>query len=343
MMAVSYANISTCDDQPAMKIRRLEFGSSAMHWHLANLVDESVRDISKAGNGFYNRSKGNLSPWEAKCCFPRIDQDVLLYLSVLGGHSRSAYASKFNVHNSTKHVFEKTKGLSETSTALSNDGKRFETMVAHAIFCSSRRQGVQGIAFDDFMSCLVGEFQDEEWEKMPLTLVVEEETACGNEKTTREIAASDLLEGYSSCNLSTGNVIPFLTPPNAKWPEPILQTNEQGCNFGHLEFAFNRETCNVLVKNQDGTPLLFCECNGQKAGIDTGTLNRMIKRISKEWATWEFVVVFCRKFATSQLNWKYKSTGCVKINCENASVEWIFQPDDRKQLVFVMEIPNCSV
>ncbi|CAK4253266.1 unnamed protein product [Aphanomyces euteiches] len=111
MMAVSYANISTCDDQPAMKIRRLEFGSSAMHWHLANLVDESVSDISKAGNGFYNRSKANLSPWEAKCCFPRIDQDVLLYLSVLGGHSRSAYASKFNVHNSTKHVFEKTKGV----------------------------------------------------------------------------------------------------------------------------------------------------------------------------------------------------------------------------------------
>ncbi|CAK4196840.1 unnamed protein product [Aphanomyces euteiches] len=111
MMAVSYANISTCDDQPAMKIRRLEFGSSAMHWHLANLVDESVSDISKAGNGFYNRSKANLSPWEAKCCFPRIDQDVLLYLSVLGGHSRSAYASKFNVHNSIKHVFEKTKGV----------------------------------------------------------------------------------------------------------------------------------------------------------------------------------------------------------------------------------------
>ncbi|KAG9401217.1 hypothetical protein AC1031_009973 [Aphanomyces cochlioides] len=343
MTAVSYANISTCDEQPAMKIRRLEVGSSAMHSHLANLVDESVSDISMAGNGFYNRSKGNSSRWEAKCCFPPIDQDVLLYLSVLGGHSRSAYVSKYDVHYSTKHVFEKTKRLSETSTAPSNDRKRFETMVAHAIFCSSRRQGVQGMSFDDFIACLAGEFQDEEWEKMPLTLVVEEETECGKEKMTREIAASDLLEGYTSCNLSTGNVIPFLAPPNAEWPEPILQTNDQGCNFGHLECALNRETCNVLVKNKEGTPLILCECKGQEAGIDSGTMNRMIKRISKEWVTWEIVAVFCRKAATSQLNWKYKSTGCVKINCENASVEWIFQPEDRKQLVLVMEIPNCSV
>lgn len=39
---------------------------------------------------------------------------------------------------------------------MSHDYRSFENMVAHAIFRSSRRNGVQGIAFDDvLLACLV--------------------------------------------------------------------------------------------------------------------------------------------------------------------------------------------
>ncbi|CAK4528311.1 unnamed protein product [Aphanomyces euteiches] len=179
---------------------------------------------------------------------------------------------------------------------------------------------------------------------MPLKLVVEEEN------TTREILASDLLQGYSSLveKLSVGNVIPFLAPPNAEWPESILQANEQGCNFGHLVRPDNKERCGVYVQNKGGVPLFFCECNYHDDSVDISKIQGIMKEMSKydNWP-WEMIFVFCRKFATFPSDWaaEYLSIGCVKINCKDVNVTWIHNPEDqnREQLVIVMEIPECNV
>ncbi|DBA03760.1 TPA: hypothetical protein N0F65_005650 [Lagenidium giganteum] len=110
-------------------------------------------------------------------------------------------------------------------------------MVAHAIFTSSRRNGVQGISFNDFFACLLGEIQGELWRKV--------EMHCGD--THRIMSASDLFEGYAEdvTNVSK-KTIPFLAPPNAKWPPFISDTNRNGCRFGHLVRACTTERCDVL-------------------------------------------------------------------------------------------------
>ncbi|KAF0698095.1 Aste57867_11263 [Aphanomyces stellatus] len=174
-------------------------------------------------------------------------------------------------------------------------------------------------------------------------------TKKGKRKTRKDIKASDLLEGYSrGVQKLLNHVIPFLAPPNSEWPESILQTNQHGCNFGHLVRAVNSERCDVYVKdlkNQDETALILCECIYWEAGIDIGTMNGIIEGISKQW-TWELVVVFCPRVAKFRSEWNYNSIGCVKIDCKNANVEWIFEPENessREQLVIVMEIPNCKV
>ncbi|KAF0713546.1 Aste57867_4297 [Aphanomyces stellatus] len=344
LMAISFTN----GHQPATKKPRSEVGSSSMHAHFANLVDECLSDIYLSTGRLHKVTQEDmLVPWEVKCCFPPINEDLLLYLSVLGGKSRSAY-SEAEVHFSTKYIFTKANVFSvhENSNAPSNDYKSFENMVTHAIFCSSRRHGVQGIPFNDFISCLIGEFQDEVWTKMTLNLG-KRKTKKGKRKMRKNIKASDLLEGYSrGVQKLLDNVIPFLAPPNSEWPESILQTNQHGCNVGHLVRAVNSERCNVYVKdlkNQDETALILCECKYWEAGIDIGTMNGIIEGISKQW-TWELVVVFCPRVAKFRSEWNYNSIGCVKIDCKNANVEWIFQPQNessREQLVIVMEIPNC--
>ncbi|CAK4325655.1 unnamed protein product [Aphanomyces euteiches] len=348
MVAVSYTNVRKYDQQPPKKKARLEVGTSGLHGHFADLIDESPTDIYLSRDGFHKESPDdtspswieNTSPWEVKCSLPAIDEDVLL-----GGKSRSAYFEN-DVHYSTRWIFEETRKHDDhgNTEAPSNDYRPFENMVAHAIFCSSRRYGVQGIPFNDFMPCFVGEFQAKKWEKMPLKLVVEEEN------TTREILASDLLQGYSSLveKLSVGNVIPFLAPPNAEWPESILQANEQGCNFGHLVRPDNKERCGVYVQNKGGVPLFFCECNYHDDSVDISKIQGIMKEMSKydNWP-WEMIFVFCRKFATFPSDWaaEYLSIGCVKINCKDANVTWIHNPEDqnREQLVIVMEIPECNV
>ncbi|KAF0731311.1 hypothetical protein Ae201684P_006698 [Aphanomyces euteiches] len=331
MVAVSYTNVSKYDQQPAKKKARLEVGASSIHKYFANLVDESPTDIILS-KGQLHKDKPEdkslpLVPWEVKCCFPRIDEDVLLYLSVLGGKSRSAYF-KDDIHYSTRRIFEKTKNmmimairmLRQTTTGLSRIWWPMQSFVPlEDMACK---------AFHSMISCL---------------FVVEEEN------TSKEILASDLLKGYSDLvdKLSSDNVIPFLAPPNAAWPESILQANKQGCNFGHLVRPENKERCDAYVQNKDGAPLFFCECKYHNDSVDISKLYGILKGISEndKW-TWDVIFVFCPQLTDTQSAWakRYSSIGCVKINCNDANVTWIHNPEkDRKKLVIVMEIPKCNV
>ncbi|CAK4725153.1 unnamed protein product, partial [Aphanomyces euteiches] len=132
--------------------------------------------------------------------------------------------------------------------------------------------------------------------------------------------------------LSVDNVIPFLAPPNAEWPESILQANEQGCNFGHLVRPDNKERCGVYVQKKGGVPLFFCECNYHDDSVDISKIQGIMKEMSKydNWP-WEMIFVFCRKFATFRSEWAAEdlSIGCVKINCKDANVTWIHNPEDQ--------------
>ncbi|KAL8005961.1 hypothetical protein Plhal703r1_c06g0031121 [Plasmopara halstedii] len=114
-------------------------------------------------------------------------------------------------------------------------------MVAHAIFCSSRRNGVRGIPFNDFFACLLGEFQDKLCKKMRMY-----------GRKGRRIVASDRSNDFSAdAQRLSCTIIPFLAPPNAKWPKFNLDQNSHGCTFGHLFRVSNKECVMSTFKTRE--------------------------------------------------------------------------------------------
>ncbi|KAL8016837.1 hypothetical protein Plhal710r2_c024g0097291 [Plasmopara halstedii] len=193
LLAISHSNAVACGE-PLRKKPRLKAEASGMQLHFANLID---------------------------------DEDVLLFLAVLGGKAFPCYYDyKGNKHYSIKCIFAKTKVFSvhENSNAVfSNDYKSFENMIARAIFTSSRRNGVQGIPLNVFFENLLGEIQDELWKKVAMHC----------RYTNKSMSASDLFEGYAE---DVRNV------------------------FGHLVRASNAERCDDYVQDVESEHivLLFC-------------------------------------------------------------------------------------
>jgi hypothetical protein len=345
-MAISFtltaANCKQDEEaEPPKKKTRLEVGPPGMNLHFANLIDEDLKDLYA--------SEGNLltkvSSWKPTCIFPAIDEDVLLYLAILGGKefpSYMEYTSDTEVKKlSTKWIFSETRRFSthENSNAVSNDYKSYENMVAHAIFCASRRNGVRGIEFDDFFACLLGEFQDELWEKKTL-----------HGEDGKPIAASQLFEGYASGVFK--RTIPFLAPPNAKWPRFIINANLDGCKFGHLVRAPNNERCDVYVQDLENVAekaIFLCECKNWNNKVYIGTMEKIIEGLNakwnqwdeelNQWKLWNVALVFCRSLANFRNPWTNTSIGCVKVDWKDGRVNWISQAkeDVRKQLIIVIE------
>lgn len=108
---------------------------------------------------------------------------------------------------STTYISSNAISAHENTNAGYQDCTTFENMVAHAIFCSSLRHGIQGIPFDDFSACLLGEFQDQLWIKGSLHLKCD----------SKVVIASALLKGYpSTVSDMKDRKIPFLAPLNAE-------------------------------------------------------------------------------------------------------------------------------
>ncbi|KAE8895319.1 hypothetical protein PF003_g20690 [Phytophthora fragariae] len=226
--------------EPALKKRRLEVGTKSMHLHFANLMDNELTDVQRSTNQLHKLRDGKWVPWRPLCCFPAINEDVLLYLAVLGGKKYSGYYDRVsNIPHSTLEMFQlfpKGTGFAthKNPNALAKDFNAFENMVAQSIFCASRKKGVRGILFDDFFVELLREMQDkplvDQMEIVEEAAVVVDlpEGYSDLEKIKiddKAVDASDLLKGYDDLAYLRETRIPFLAPPNATWPEYILDTH----------------------------------------------------------------------------------------------------------------------
>ncbi|CAI5705324.1 unnamed protein product [Peronospora effusa] len=343
LMAISYTNVDSdgTSPPPHKKMKtELEVGIRSMHLHFANLVDKQKTEV------VINDRKLKIDgmPWKPSCCFPSINQDMLLYLAILGGKTYSGYYDRDQcIDYSTLGIFSeylKGKGFMPkiNRKSVKKDYELYENMVAHMIFCASRRNGVQGIPFDEFFAGLLSECQEE---IRPVTMTI------GN--TEKAIVASDLLETYEDLAALSRSKIPFLAPPNAEWPPCILDTRAEGCNFGHLVHVSNAERCDIYVRNMEDNskpPLFLCECKHRSKNVDFGIVEMIIVGLNKVWEKWAVVLLFCVKLASFRKDWKRIEVGCVKVNCRSGRVDWVFQPakeENRKQLVIVMETGPLTV
>ncbi|KAL7685747.1 hypothetical protein Plhal304r1_c029g0094471 [Plasmopara halstedii] len=248
-----------------------------------------------------------------------------------------SYYDLGQTHFSTKCIFATTEVFSvhENSNAVSDDYKSFENLVAHAIFTSSRRNGVQGIPFNDFFEGLLGEFQEELWKEVKMH--------CRN--TKRSMSASDIFDGYVEdvTNVSK-RTIPFLAPPNAKWPPFIIDNTRNGCRFGHLIRACNAERCDVYIQDveiEHKKTIFLCECKYWNKNVDISEMRAIINGLDQKWH-WEVVLLFCMKLESDCKEWENPDIGCVKINSQDGGVDWVFQPNrnNRKRLLVVIETRN---
>ncbi|UIZ21110.1 hypothetical protein KXD40_000080 [Peronospora effusa] len=341
LMAISYTNVASDDTSPPPSKKRktaLKVGTYCMHLHFANLVDDQATEV-KVMDG---QLKLNGELWKPFCCFPDIDEDVLLYLAIMGGKTYSGYYDREKCMGySTLRIFSeylqgRGRTTNENTNAISNDYKTFENMVAHMIFCASRRNGVQGIPFDEFFAGLLSECQDE---IRPVAMTIGD--------TEETIVASNLLDTYADLATLSRSKIPFLAPPNAEWPSYILDTRAKGCNFGHLVRTSNAKRCDILVHIDDvSKPLFLCECKFWNESVGSAAMKTIIGGLETIWKEkWVVALVFCVKLATFEKKWERDEIGCVKVNCRSGRVNWVFQPEEekRKKLVIVMETGPLTV
>ncbi|KAG3047095.1 hypothetical protein PC121_g20266 [Phytophthora cactorum] len=126
-----------------VKKRKTDVGAESMHLHFANLVDTRVTDVFLAKKEL---ALDNGEQWKPLCCFPGMEEDLLLYLEILGGTSYSGYYD-LRVQNthSTKIVFldymrGKVCPVDENSDTRSNNYKTFENMIAQALLCVAEKR-----------------------------------------------------------------------------------------------------------------------------------------------------------------------------------------------------------
>ncbi|KAF4031476.1 hypothetical protein GN244_ATG16709 [Phytophthora infestans] len=355
LMALSYTNASAelpgfaisgtsgDDDWSEPPPKKTKVGVQNMHVHFANLVDEEITDVVVSGGKL---KKVDGTPWMPICRFPVIEEDVLLYLAVLGGKEFSAYYD-YNTGKkySTAGVFDAFRrriGNEQhgNTNALRKKYCEFENLVAHALFCASRKNGVRGIAFNEFFFALVDEFQDE--------------------FNPTKFKASALLERYAGLKKKFAEtMIPFVAPPNARWPDYILGACGAGdgdCNFGHLVRAKDSERldCYVMVPGSDN-PLFVCECKHWKKKLDSGAMEKIIEGLNAgytgragrdgqrkpKWQNWDLALVFCyelTQFKQKEVGaWKFHGTGIVTVDCKTWGKKWIIEPEAGEKLVIVLQ------
>jgi hypothetical protein len=338
LMAISYTIAESIEPIPAAKVargeskppakrkaggavstsssKRRKVGAASMHLHFANLVDEHLMELTLRMGKLESESE----IWRPTCRFPTMKEDVLLYLAVLGG-KKSGYSPSSGNSFSVKQIFSDYLGgkgypRDENLHAPSNDYKTFENMVAHAVFCASRRNGVQGIRFPAFFDCLIGEFQHDRWEKTSVGIQGVLETLADNAASLQD------------------TVIPFLGPPNAKWPKYILDAKAFGCNFGHLVRAVNSDQCDLYVQSadsKDGTAPFLCECKHWKHALGMSAMNGIVAGVESAWSeNWSLLLLFCTALAEPTSEWGHADIACVKINCGaveitcgKGAVEWV--------------------
>jgi hypothetical protein len=233
-----------------------EAKQSLIHSHFAKLHAPFIFSLKSSGaidqgewDGFEHRS----AIFIPTSLFPNIGQDVLLFLSLMGGEGIYPFQQKhgqISFLNYTGEVMTnpdlRTSMLNfHNPSQRSNDGMQFEAFVCAVLCLSSHMNGFAGIEVKEFLKHIVYNFQK-------------------NETSFQQIQVD-----FSTMDDLFSNVkIPFLSPPNTKWPEFLK-------NFGNFENLKRTRNCEQIDARMD----LLLE--SLEAGIITAEVKDFSRNITK--------------------------------------------------------------
>jgi hypothetical protein len=196
----------------------------------------------------------NKTRWDCFCRFPSPEDDLLLYLTLTGGKTYAPLRSSNRVllfcEALEKALRNGIKFKLKNTSQETNDGMKFEALVCGSIVLASHQNGFRGASFCSFFVTLL------------------EELGMGSQNVTKE----ELTNALPDIPLT----IPFLCPPNVKWPEFLLA--DPRMYFGFLERPPNEDMVDLWVRNQT-TSLMSGECKNYASSLGLGVLKEILVRV----------------------------------------------------------------
>jgi hypothetical protein len=249
-----------------------EQSTALIHSHYAQL--SGPKNFVLMNDGSF---EGCDTIWMPCSIFPKIEDDVLLYLILMGGNDYPAFRLNGNPVSyayfllNIKNDIDYRSHILDFSNAVqtSNDGMFLESLLCSTVCLSSHSNGVQGIELKSFLINLVFQLQIDKLNPTEVSI-------SGLEKLD---------------NLST-LIIPFLSPPNQAWPNFLDQVPSS--NFGLLERTKNSDMIDLWVSVG-----IAGESKDYGSEIDLNTMRQILKRVRKDV---KLELVFTRKLQNSYFN-----------------------------------------
>jgi hypothetical protein len=245
--------------------------TALIHSHFAQL-----KEVSKSFVLMNDGCKKNTEEiWKPCSAFPKVQDDILLYLLLMGGKYHPAF--RLNGHEVPySHFLMEVKGdpdfrshILDLSNAVqkSNDGMFLESLLCSTVCLASHSNGVQGIALKQFLLNLVYHLQVRKLDRDEIS-----------------ISGLEQLNG-------TPFTVPFLSPANQVWP---LDFQIPEAYIGSLERSSDVDR--IDLKTSCG---LFGESKDYGSEIKIETMRQILERVPEEAIV---ELVFTRRLQKSYFN-----------------------------------------
>jgi hypothetical protein len=229
--------------------------TALIHSHFAQLSGEKKLILKNDGC-----LSGQDHKWQPCSEFPLVSNDVLHYLLLMGGKNFPAFRLDGNLVpyvffllnivskvDHRRHMLDLSNGAQK-----SNDGNFLESLLCTTVCLSSHCDGIEGIMLDRFLLNMIFQLQN-----------------------TRLNPNEVTISGLEKLKVRKEMMIPFLSPPNMKWPEYLKEIPNS--NFGNLERARNKDRIDLLTDSN-----IAGESKDYGNLIELPTLRGIINRIPKE-------------------------------------------------------------
>lgn len=251
-----------------------------IHSHFAQLNGDQ-KNFELMNNGCI---KNNDEIWKPSSAFPKVEDDILLYLLLMGGKHHPAFRLN-GITVPYSHFLMNIKGdtdyrshILDVSNAVqvNNDGMFLESLLCTTVCLASHSNGVKGIGLNKFLLNLVYQLQIDKLESKDIII-------SGLELLARSLSGIPF-------------TVPFLSPANQRWPGDL---QIPASNFGFLERTKNKDK--IDLRTSCG---LVGESKDYGTEINITTMRQILTRFPKNA---KVELVFVRKLQNSYFNHPAKS------------------------------------